>query len=65
MPAIAERIAESAPRVDLRENAEYHGQREEQGRLAARIAEMKSKLAGCYIVISPKCPKGSLPSALS
>ena len=58
MPAIAERIAEARAEGDLRENAEYHGQREEQGRLAARIAEMKSKLAGCYIVDTSEMPQG-------
>ncbi|RLS51388.1 MAG: transcription elongation factor GreA [Planctomycetota bacterium] len=58
MPAIAERIAEARAEGDLRENAEYHGQREEQGRLAARIAQLKTKLAGCYIVDKSEMPKG-------
>lgn len=58
MPAIAERIAEARAEGDLRENAEYHGQREEQGRMAARIAQMKSRLAGCYIVDKSIMPKG-------
>ena len=58
MPAIAERIAEARAEGDLRENAEYHGQREEQGRMASRIAQMKSRLAGCYIVDKSEMPKG-------
>ena len=58
MPAIAEKIAEARAEGDLRENAEYHGQREEQGRLAARIAQLKTKLASCYIVDKAEMPKG-------
>lgn len=58
MPAIAEKIAEARAEGDLRENAEYHGQREEQGRLAARIAQLKTKLASCYIVDKSEMPKG-------
>lgn len=58
MPAIAEKIAEARAEGDLRENAEYHGQREEQGRLAARIVQLKSKLASCYIVEKSEMPKG-------
>ncbi len=58
MPAIAERIAEARAEGDLRENAEYHGQREEQGRMAARIAQIKTLLAGCYIVEKAEMPKG-------
>jgi transcription elongation factor GreA len=58
MPAIAERIGEARAEGDLRENAEYHGQREEQGRLALRISLMKTKLAGCYIVDKAEMPKG-------
>jgi transcription elongation factor GreA len=58
MPAIAERIADARAEGDLRENAEYHGQREEQGRLAARISQMKSKLSSCYIVEKSEMPKG-------
>lgn len=58
MPAIAERIGEARAEGDLRENAEYHGQREEQGRLALRISLMKTRLAGCYIVDKAEMPKG-------
>ena len=58
MPAIAERISEARAEGDLKENAEYHGQREEQGRMALRISLMKTRLAGCYIVDKSEMPKG-------
>ena len=50
MPEITARIAEARAEGDLSENAEYHGQRENQGHLQAKINLLKSKLAGCYIV---------------
>ena len=50
MPEIGERIAEARAEGDLSENAEYHGQRENQGRVQAKINQLKSKLSGCYIV---------------
>ncbi len=58
MPQIAERIATARAEGDLSENAEYHGQREEQGRLQAKINQLKSKLAACYIVDKADMPKG-------
>ena len=58
LPAIAERIADARAEGDLRENAEYHGQREEQGRMMARIGQMKAKLASCFIVEKSEMPKG-------
>ncbi|MBA4030051.1 MAG: transcription elongation factor GreA [Planctomyces sp.] len=58
MPKIAEAIAEARAEGDLKENAEYHGQREEQGRMQARINSLKSKLANCYIMDKSSLPKG-------
>ncbi|MDA1017277.1 MAG: transcription elongation factor GreA [Planctomycetota bacterium] len=58
MPQIAERIAEARAEGDLKENAEYHGQREEQGRVFAKIAQLKTQLASCRIVDKTKMPKG-------
>ena len=58
MPEIAERIAEARAEGDLSENAEYHGQREEQGRLQAKINQLKTKLASCEIVDKSTMPKG-------
>lgn len=58
MPRIAEAIAEARAEGDLKENAEYHGQREEQGRVHAKINQLKTKLAGCFIVDKSDMPKG-------
>lgn len=58
MPAIAEKIAEARSEGDLSENAEYHGQREAQGMLQAKINSKKSRLAECYIVDKADMPKG-------
>ncbi len=58
MPKIAEKIAEARAEGDLSENAEYHGQREAQGMLQAKINQIKGKLAGCHIVDKADMPKG-------
>ena len=58
MPLIAERIAEARAEGDLSENAEYHGQREAQGMLQAKINQLRSKLASCYIADKSTMPKG-------
>lgn len=58
MPKIAEKIAEARAEGDLSENAEYHGQREAQGLLQARINQLKTKLAHSYIVDKSTLPKG-------
>lgn len=58
MPKIAEAIAEARAEGDLSENAEYHGQREAQGMLQAKINQLKTKLANCYIVDKSSLPKG-------
>ncbi len=58
MPKIAQAIADARAEGDLRENAEYHGQREEQGRLQAKIHSLRSKLASCVIVDKSNQPKG-------
>lgn len=50
MPRIAKLIAEARAEGDLRENAEYHGQRENQAMLQAKINLLKNKIADAYIV---------------
>ncbi|TWT55760.1 Transcription elongation factor GreA [Thalassoglobus neptunius] len=60
MPEIAEKIAEARAEGDLKENAEYHGQREEQGRIAAKIAQLKTRLADCRVVDKSDMPKGEV-----
>src|SRR6516165_12169999 len=58
MPRIAQKIADARAEGDLSENAEYHGQREAQGLLQAKINQLKSKLANCYIADKSTMPKG-------
>ena len=58
MPKIAEKIADARAEGDLSENAEYHGQREAQGLLQARINRLKAKLTASYIVDPKDLPKG-------
>ena len=58
MPKIADKIAEARAEGDLKENAEYHGQREAQGMLHAKIQRLKIRLANCYIVDKSTMPKG-------
>jgi transcription elongation factor GreA len=50
MPKIAEKIAAARAEGDLKENAEYHGQREAQGMLQAKINQLRSKLSNSSIV---------------
>ncbi|MDR0521594.1 MAG: transcription elongation factor GreA [Planctomycetaceae bacterium] len=52
MPVILDRIANARAEGDLKENAEYHGARESQGLLQARINDMKSKL-GRAVILDP------------
>lgn len=60
MPKIAQAIADARAEGDLRENAEYHGQREEQGRMQAKINSLKAKLGSCVIVDKSSQPKGQV-----
>ncbi|TWT36393.1 Transcription elongation factor GreA [Posidoniimonas corsicana] len=57
MPEITKRIAEARAEGDLKENAEYHGARESQGMLQAKINSLKTKLAKATIVDMSKLPK--------
>lgn len=58
MPKIAEKIAEARAEGDLKENAEYHGQREAQGMMQAKINQLKGRLSNCYIAKKEDMPKG-------
>lgn len=58
MPKVREAIKNARAEGDLSENAEYHGQRETQGMLQAKINQLKSRLASCYIVERADMPKG-------
>jgi len=57
MPAITKRIAEARAEGDLKENAEYHGARESQGMLQAKINMLRDKLSRASIVDMSKLPK--------
>ena len=58
LPEITERIKEAREEGDLKENAEYHAQREQQGMVAAKVAQLKTLLNGCQIVDRANMPKG-------
>jgi transcription elongation factor GreA len=57
MPAIAEKIAEARAEGDLKENAEYHAQRENQSHLHRKISELKSRLSRAQIVDPNQIPR--------
>ena len=60
MPLIAEKIAAARAEGDLKENAEYHAQREAQGLLQAKINLIKSKLAKAQIIDPTKLPRDQI-----
>jgi transcription elongation factor GreA len=60
MPRIAEKIAAARDEGDLSENAEYHGQREAQGMLLAKINMLKDKLARASIIDPSSLPKDEI-----
>lgn len=57
MPQITKRIADARAEGDLSENAEYHGARESQGMLQAKINLLRDKLARASIIDPSKLPK--------
>jgi transcription elongation factor GreA len=57
MPKIVKRMADARAEGDLKENAEYHGARESQGMLQAKINQLRGKLAFARIVDMSKTPK--------
>lgn len=57
MPVIEKRIAAARAEGDLSENAEYHGARESQGMLQAKINLLKDKLSRAEIVDTATLPK--------
>ncbi len=60
MPRIAEKIAEARAEGDLKENAEYHAQRENQGMMQAKINSLKNKLANAFVIDPSKQPKNEV-----
>lgn len=57
MPKVSERVAEARSAGDLKENAEYHGARESQGMLQAKINLLRDKLSRARIVDASTLPK--------
>jgi transcription elongation factor GreA len=57
MPEVEKRIATARAEGDLKENAEYHGARETQGMIQAKINLLRDKLARATIVDTANVPK--------
>ncbi|MEX0714784.1 MAG: transcription elongation factor GreA [Pirellulales bacterium] len=57
MPQLAQRVADARSSGDLSENAEYHGARESQGLLLAKINLLRDKLSRAQIIDSTNLPK--------
>lgn len=49
-PAVIEAIASAREHGDLKENAEYHAAREQQGFIEGRIKEIEAKLSNANII---------------
>jgi len=56
-PKIIEAIAEARAHGDLKENAEYHAAREQQGFVEGRIKELESKLSHAQIIDVTQLPQ--------
>ncbi|MFO0894385.1 MAG: transcription elongation factor GreA [Phycisphaerales bacterium] len=54
---ISERIAEARAQGDLRENADYHAAREDQGHNEAKIRELEAKLARVHVAGDVEVPE--------
>jgi transcription elongation factor GreA len=57
MSKIAEKIAVARSEGDLKENAEYHAQREAQGLLQAKINQLRGELSRARIVDTSNLPR--------
>ncbi|MEC8427117.1 MAG: transcription elongation factor GreA [Pseudomonadota bacterium] len=57
-PRIVQAIAEAREHGDLKENAEYHAAREQQGFCEGRIQEIEGKLASSQVIDISQIPEG-------
>lgn len=57
-PRITQAIAEARAHGDLKENAEYHAAREQQGFAEGRIQDIESKLSNVRVIDISKIPAG-------
>ena len=57
-PIVIHAIAEAREHGDLKENAEYHAAREQQGFIEGRIQDIESKLSLCQVVDISQMPEG-------
>ena len=57
MPILAQRVGAARSEGDLSENAEYHGARESQGMLQAKINLLRDKLARASIIDPSRVPR--------
>ena len=57
-PEITQAIAEAREHGDLKENAEYHAAREQQGFNEGRIQDIEGKLADAQVIDIAKIPPG-------
>ena len=55
-PAVIQAIAEAREHGDLKENAEYHAAREQQGFIEGRIQDIEAKLSNAQIIDISKLP---------
>ena len=60
-PAISQSIAEAREHGDLKENAEYHAAKEEQGLVEARIAQVEGVLGNVQVIdVTKLSPNGKV-----
>jgi transcription elongation factor GreA len=58
-PAVIEAIAEARAHGDLKENAEYHAAREQQGFIEGRIQELEGSLSNARVIDTSQLNAGT------